>query len=123
MAQGGPGNSLRCRIARPWQNRESNIAGVPSNPEPSQGIPMKEPLIHCPQCRWRPRAEDRWACLPACGTIWNTFWTGGVCPGCGCEWKQTQCLSCLKFSAHAAWYHMPDEDPALEQYDKEAVRG
>ena len=39
---------------------------------------MKEPEIYCPKCQWRPRAENRWACVPSCGIEWNTFWTGGV---------------------------------------------
>lgn len=63
--------------------------------------------IFCPECGWRPRAEDRWACIPSCGTIWNTFWTRGVCPGCGLKWLKTQCLACKKLSPHEAWYHYP----------------
>ena len=25
--------------------------------------------IHCPACEWRPGPEDRWACVPSCGTM------------------------------------------------------
>jgi hypothetical protein len=39
--------------------------------------------IYCPHCEWRPQPEDRWACAHPCGAVWNTFWTGGVWPGCG----------------------------------------
>lgn len=37
-----------------------------------------EPRIYCPICEYRPRAEDRWHCIPSCGTSWHAFWTGGV---------------------------------------------
>jgi len=60
------------------------------------------PRIRCPLCGWQPRAEDRWSCL--CGHVWNTFDTGGVCPGCLHEWKVTQCLACGRFSPHSDWY-------------------
>jgi hypothetical protein len=62
--------------------------------------------IHCPKCQWKPSHEDRWACTPSCGTIWNTFWTRGVCPGCQVKWPITQCLACLQYSPHEAWYHL-----------------
>lgn len=70
---------------------------------------MAEPDIHCPRCAWRPRAEDRWLCVPGCDTHFNTFWTGGVCPGCGLAWRVTQCLVCHEFSPHKAWYHWPTD--------------
>jgi hypothetical protein len=65
--------------------------------------------IYCPICEWRPSSEDRWECIPSCGTVWNTFWTRGVCPGCNCKWLKTQCLECGEVSAHEAWYHYPPE--------------
>lgn len=73
---------------------------------------MKEPEIRCPKCGWRPKTESRWQCVPGCGTHWNTFWTGGVCPGCSFRWEHTQCLSCKQVSPHKDWYHFPDEDEA-----------
>ncbi|MFZ4758784.1 MAG: hypothetical protein ACOYLX_11530 [Burkholderiaceae bacterium] len=66
-----------------------------------------EPEIYCPACRWKPRFDSRWACTPACGAHWNTFWTGGVCPSCAHPWQKTQCLSCGAVSPHKAWYHFP----------------
>jgi hypothetical protein len=69
---------------------------------------MKTPDIHCPSCRWKPGTAARWSCLPRCGTSWNTFATGGLCPGCGVRWHRTQCLSCGVVSEHRAWYHDPD---------------
>ena len=76
-----------------------------------------EPEIYCPKCSYRPCAEDRWQCMPGCGTQWNTFWTHGVCPGCGHAWQDTQCLACVKMSPHQAWYHYPDggELPEIEE--------
>jgi len=74
--------------------------------------------IHCPKCGWRPAAEDRWVCTEACGTVWNTFWTRGVCPGCSVQWPQTQCLQCAQFSSHETWYHYP---PDADREDAEKV--
>lgn len=74
-----------------------------------------EPQIYCPQCQYRPRAEDRWHCIPSCGTSWHTFWTGGVCPGCGHSWKVTQCPACAALSAHKAWYHFPKDPPESKE--------
>lgn len=67
-----------------------------------------EPEIYCPHCMFRPAALDRWECAPGCGTLWNTFWTHGVCPGCGHAWQHTQCLACFETSLHEAWYHHCD---------------
>jgi hypothetical protein len=60
------------------------------------------PKIRCPLCGWTPRREDRWMCT--CGHSWNTFDTGGVCPVCLHQWKETQCLSCGRWSPHSDWY-------------------
>ena len=80
----------------------------------------KEPRIYCPACEYRPRAEDRWQCVPSCGTMWHTFWTRGVCPGCGFQWPKTQCPQCGVLSPHEAWYHYPEgetrgDERALER--------
>lgn len=60
------------------------------------------PRIRCPLCKWQPRAQDRWSCK--CKHSWNTFDTGGVCPGCLYQWKITQCLACHQYSPHSDWY-------------------
>jgi hypothetical protein len=74
---------------------------------------MREPDIHCPECSWRPAGEDLWQCTRnECNTVWNTFWTRGVCPGCSYQWRNTQCLACNAFSPHEHWYHYPDPDDA-----------
>ena len=60
------------------------------------------PGIRCPHCGWQPGPQDLWSC--ACGHFWNTFDTGGVCPACLYQWKETQCLLCGKWSPHSDWY-------------------
>lgn len=81
---------------------------------------MAEPKIFCPQCKYRPVAEDRWDCSPGCSASWHTFWTGGVCPGCAHQWELTQCPACAVRSPHKAWYHWPagDERDELEHVDR-----
>lgn len=64
--------------------------------------------IRCPLCQWRPRKEDRWLCEPGCGSVWNTFETSGICPGCQKHWDQTACLRCAGWSPHADWYEQGD---------------
>jgi len=80
----------------------------------------KEPEIFCPACKKSPRIEDRWVCKPSCGTVWHTFWTGGVCPGCGHQWTETQCPACVVTSPHKDWYHFPDDDTEIEKVTTEA---
>lgn len=76
--------------------------------EPTQGTGTHEsggatgPRIRCPLCGWSPRADDLWSCT--CGHSWNTFDTGGVCPGCVTQWNETQCLECARWSPHSDWY-------------------
>lgn len=69
--------------------------------------------IRCPHCRWQPRGESRWWCgdcaypeffFGGCGTGWNTFQTGGRCPGCRHQWKWTLCLRCHEWARHEDWY-------------------
>ena len=61
--------------------------------------------IYCPRCEWAPSPLDRWVCEPGCRTVWNTFETRGVCPGCSKHWRMTQCIACLMRSLHDHWYH------------------
>ncbi|OGA95095.1 MAG: hypothetical protein A3G27_19990 [Betaproteobacteria bacterium RIFCSPLOWO2_12_FULL_66_14] len=78
----------------------------------------KDPEIYCPECRYRPRPEDRWQCVPSCGTTWHTFWTGGVCPGCGYRWTTTQCPACSELSPHQDWYHYPEGERSFEELNE-----
>jgi hypothetical protein len=72
------------------------------SPKSGEGDGTRGPRIRCPMCGWQPRAHDRWACM--CGRVWNTFDTGGVCPGCMYQWKVTACPACGRFSPHSDWY-------------------
>jgi hypothetical protein len=78
-----------------------------------------EPRVRCPLCAWEPGPVSRWTCVPVehpeyfkggCGTNWNTFATGGVCPGCQYKWQYTACLQCAGWSRHEDWYATEDED-------------
>jgi hypothetical protein len=69
--------------------------------------------IRCPRCDWRPDASSRWQCAGSgtpeapfhgCGTVWNTFLTRGVCPGCEHPWQWTSCHRCHEWSPHDEWY-------------------
>ena len=69
--------------------------------------------IRCPACQWQPDKQSRWFCMSmgppenfnaGCGHGWNTFDTGGICPGCLYQWKHTTCLSCSVTSLHDDWY-------------------
>ncbi|MDQ3373820.1 MAG: hypothetical protein M3521_08035 [Acidobacteriota bacterium] len=69
--------------------------------------------ICCPLCEWQPKSSTRWSCgncehpeyfYNACGSVWNTFATGGKCPGCRHQWKWTMCLRCFGWALHADWY-------------------
>jgi hypothetical protein len=60
------------------------------------------PRIRCPRCGWQPGPQDLWSCT--CGHAWNTFDTGGVCPACFFQWKETQCPVCHAWSPHSDWY-------------------
>jgi len=63
---------------------------------------MENTKIACPKCSWEPSADSHWGCT--CGHMWNTFDTGGTCPVCDRQWKDTQCLSCQQWSPHLDWY-------------------
>ena len=91
-------------LRRQRRSRPAAVAGVSAERQ------MKTPEIRCPSCRWKPDAGARWSCLPRCGTMWFTFATGGVCPGCGVRWHRTQCLKCGAVSPHRDWYLDPEDD-------------
>lgn len=68
----------------------------------SSALGDKSRKIRCPKCAWQPGRDARWSC--ACGHIWNTFDTRGLCPACDAKWRDTQCLRCHAWSPHEAWY-------------------
>jgi hypothetical protein len=82
--------------------REEVEPAAPTRTGDSSRDDSGPPRIRCPKCNWSPRAEDRWQCK--CRHVWNTFDTGGVCPGCLYQWKVTQCLRCGQMSPHSDWY-------------------
>jgi hypothetical protein len=67
-----------------------------------ESLDTSGPRIRCPLCGWSPNRNSRWRCN--CGHVWNTFDTGGVCPGCLYQWTVTACLACGRWSAHSDWY-------------------
>ena len=95
---------------------------VPVDPAVTVLTRMKDQVdpffgIRCPLCAWQPNASSRWCCDPrnspepyfdGCWTDWNTFSTGGRCPGCSHQWMWTSCLTCGGWSLHQDWYHEPD---------------
>jgi hypothetical protein len=83
---------------------------------------MSEPEIYCPHCAWRPLGTSRWLCshkMGGCGTLWNTFWTGGICPGCGYRWEITACHACRKYALHKDWYHWPENEWRDNEHKRE----
>src|SRR4029078_13253039 len=69
--------------------------------------------IRCPLCQWQPNASSRWVCgscgkpeyfFEGGGTVWNTFSTRGLCPGCCHQSRWTICLRCQAWSLHEEWY-------------------
>jgi hypothetical protein len=96
-----------------WQLKKSTAPTVVV----AEGItPSREtssPRIRCPHCAWQPDRSSTWVCLSgpgpeppfeSCGTAWNTFDTGGRCPGCSHQWQWTTCLQCHEWSPHLEWY-------------------
>lgn len=82
-------------------------------------ITGKTKKIRCPICGWSPSSTSRWTCWDCehpeyfyggCGTEWNTFDTGGLCPTCSHQWTWTSCLSCWGWSKHVDWYVDDDND-------------
>jgi len=73
---------------------------------------MGDIKIFCPVCGWEPDGGAYWQCS-YCHTVWNTFDTAARCPGCGYQYKYTQCIEhmggCPAESLHIDWYHGLDK--------------
>ena len=93
-------NAKETEVLAPERIKEAT--GTPEKKPGDDREGPKGPRIRCPLCGWRPGAHDRWMCH--CGHLWNTFETGGVCPGCLYQWKVTACPACNRWSAHSDWY-------------------
>jgi hypothetical protein len=92
--------------------REERTIHAPAS-EPRSDNDERFSRIRCPLCEWRPAPSSRWCCdgtespeplFEGCGTVWNTFSTGGRCPGCSHQWGWTSCLRCHGWSLHEDWY-------------------
>ena len=92
------------RMPRPIAATITPVIDTPpvTTPQEERYSGITGPRIRCPLCEWMPAPGDQWAC--SCGHSWNTFETGGVCPGCLTQWPSTQCHECHGWSAHSAWY-------------------
>jgi Zn-dependent protease len=56
----------------------------------------------CPSCRTAPPIGAYWKCSK-CGSSFDTFQTGGVCPQCSATFDKTTCLDCRRQSPIAEW--------------------
>lgn len=56
----------------------------------------------CPACGTSPLVGPFWVCSD-CHTKFDTFATGGICPGCGKQFTITHCSECDTRSPFAAW--------------------
>ena len=101
-------------VSRSMELRRSTDDRVPSRivrDEPT-AHDLEEESIRCPRCGWRPLPSSRWCCdgfdtpesFEGCGQVWDTFATGGRCPGCSHRWLWTSCLHCGEWSLHDDWY-------------------
>lgn len=91
----------------------------PGKLAPKSAATAKRAHIRCPHCKWQPVRSSRWMCsavghpeylTSGCGHIWNTFDTGGLCPGCQHQWQHTACLSCARWAPHLDWYVAGGDD-------------
>jgi hypothetical protein len=102
-----------------WQLKKSEVPTIATaeiaDPERETGTPR----IRCPKCQWRPDRSSTWVCISgpgpeppfeSCGTAWNTFDTGGRCPGCAHQWQWTTCLHCHEWSPHMDWYDEREDE-------------
>ena len=65
----------------------------------------ERPSVRCPACHVSPLVGQMWVCGPdGCGAFFDTFETRARCPECGAVFSWTDCPSCGRRTAHAAWY-------------------
>ena len=82
-------------------------------PDTGDAFTLASSHIRCPACKWVPEKTSRWFCVnmgppenfnAGCSHAWNTFDTGGKCPGCTHQWQHTTCLTCSVTTPHNDWY-------------------
>ena len=100
-----------------WQLKKSGVPFTTIAETVESEHDLSTPRIRCPICAWQPHSSSSWLCwsgpgpeppFEACGTTWNTFETGGRCPGCSHQWQWTTCLRCGEWSRHVDWYEEPE---------------
>ena len=64
-------------------------------------IPRRQGFA-CPSCKTSPPIGSFWKCNH-CGTGFDTFETGGVCPQCSARFASTTCLDCRRQAPIAEW--------------------
>lgn len=64
-------------------------------------IPRRQGFA-CPSCKTSPPMGPFWKCNQ-CGTGFDTFETGGVCPQCSARFATTSCLDCRRPAPIAEW--------------------
>ena len=62
----------------------------------------RRPGFACPSCKASPPVGPFWKCNQ-CGTQFDTFATGGVCPQCSTRFATTTCLDCRRQAPIAEW--------------------
>ena len=68
-------------------------------------MPRERAGVRCPACGVAPVVGQQWVCSPdGCGASFDTFETGARCPACAAVFSWTDCPTCGRRSAHAAWY-------------------
>lgn len=96
-----------------WQLKKADAPRIDTTQKTDNAKDTVGQRIRCPHCGWQPDSTSRWLCesspgpeppFRSCGTVWNTFETGGRCPGCTHQWQWTTCLHCAEWSPHLDWY-------------------
>lgn len=64
-------------------------------------IPRRQGFA-CPSCKTSPPLGPFWQCNQ-CGTGFDTFETGGICPHCAARFATTTCLDCRHNASIAEW--------------------
>jgi Zn-dependent protease len=64
-------------------------------------LPRREGYV-CPTCKSSPPVGTYWKCAH-CGTPFDTFQTGAVCPNCRFQYPATQCLDCGRQAPLSGW--------------------
>ena len=104
--------------ATEWRMKKSEAPKIVTDERVDPGRETSAPRIRCPKCHWQPDRASTWVCISgpgpeppfdSCGTAWNTFDTGGRCPGCSHQWQWTTCLHCHEWSPHLDWYEDRDD--------------